>query len=88
MNYASGSGFSWDGPREEYASAHSPAPPLGGADGEATAEQADARSIDHILLNLMQEARSLGIPLCGEFIAAARQAIAERLARDAAAADD
>lgn len=82
MNYSSKGSSSWGFPEEGYAPAHNvsvetPAP-----------EGVDAHSIDHILVNLMQEARTLGIPLCGEFITAARQVLAERLAHDAAAAGE
>lgn len=82
MNYSAKGSSSWRSPGEEYAPAHSAVP----ADAEAPQDE-DAHSLDHILLTLIHEARNLGIPLCGEFITAARQAIAERLRSDAALGD-
>lgn len=88
MNYSAKGSSSWKSQGEEYAPAHSAssgAAPQGTAQaGPEAPQDEDAHSLDHILLTLVHEARTLGIPLCGEFITAARQAIAERLRKDAA----
>lgn len=91
MNYSARGSSSWKSQGEEYAPAHSASPSGAPHDsaqaGPESPQDEDARSLDHILLTLVHEARTLGIPLCGEFITAARQAIAERLRKDAADID-